>query len=177
MKTRRHGYALIECLTVIAMVGVTLGTIATTLHAMYRTDRGLREQLAFCSQVDRLASQLRGDAHQASSATVRAGDGEKGEATILALVLPGERTVEYSLKPPVIERAVRRGQIIEHRESHRLLGSATAQWHMEDGRAAPLVSLDLKLRANRLGDRAFTKSYRISATLRVVSSALKSPRT
>lgn len=176
MKTRRQGYVLIECLMVIGMAGVALGTIAMALHALYRMDCGLREQLALCGQLDRLAWQLRGDTHQASSATLRPGDGQKGETARLVLTLPGERFVEYAVRPTAIERLVRRRENIEGRESYRLPGSTAAQWHMEDGGAVPVVSLHLRRQGNRLGGRAFPQTCRIAATLRVAPSTWKPSR-
>jgi prepilin-type N-terminal cleavage/methylation domain-containing protein len=177
MKSRRRGYSLVECLVVISLIGGILGTVATTLSALYRTDQGMREALTYDRALDRFIVQLRSDAHQAVSATVgKAGDGAAA-ANQLLLALQDGRSIRYTLHAQRAERVVRRDQTVEHTESYPVVSSPVA-WQLREDRASPIVSLVLKLRpARRDQSPAGAATYRIDAAVRLVRVQPSAPKT
>jgi type II secretory pathway pseudopilin PulG len=136
----RRGHTLIETLVVVGLVGAALTTVTLTLHTLYRSERRLRDGQTLGRAWDRLACQLRQDAHQALSATL-AGDAADAATTELSLALPSAETIRYTLRPDHIERLVRRDDTVRHRELYPLPAFSLARWQIQTERALPLVTL------------------------------------
>ena len=162
---RRHhhrAHTLAECLVVIFLVGAILSTISMALSAMLRMDRRVRDALVYDRGLDRFAERLRSDAHQAESAHVANPDDPGGPATVLALGLAGDREIRYTIRPERIERVVRRGDRVEHRERYRLLAQPAAWQVRSAGAGGQIVSVVVALRARgRSGD--VSRRWRIDA--------------
>ena len=174
MRRRRRGHSLIECIVVLALIAVTLGAVTTTLHVLYQADRRLRDGLTRDSAVEKLAAQLRCDAHQALSAKVGDPAGKTAPANDLSLSLPEDRSIQYTLFPERIERVVRRGQTVEHRETYRLV-SSSASWRVREDRAPPMVTLVLELQTGReSGERAAPRTCRVDAAIQLFQPQLAS---
>jgi type II secretory pathway pseudopilin PulG len=70
MRIARRGYLLVECLVVIALLGVVTTLITAALVSMLVTDRQLRATYEEGRVLQQLELQLRDDASQATSAVV-----------------------------------------------------------------------------------------------------------
>jgi type II secretory pathway component PulJ len=164
---RRRGATLIEITVVIALAGAALTTVSLTLHTLYRSEHRVRQALEWEHELDRLAGQLRQDAHPAVSATAEAGP-EPAETGTLSLVGPEGDTIQYARQADWIERTVRRGQTIRHRETYRLPAATTARWQISRQHARPVISLVID--GPHDGTPRARDSYRVDAVVRLWTS-------
>jgi hypothetical protein len=175
MTHRRRGHSLIECSLVLVLLAATLGAVTAILHVLYQADGRLRDQLAQDRALERLAAQLRADAHQASSAKAASPAGQPGSTESLLLALPNEQTTRYAILPQRLERVVVRGETMESRETYHLPSLLRAQWRIPAERTPPLVSLVLELRSGREPDgQAAGRTYRVDAAIQLVPPQLTS---
>ena len=174
-RRRIRGYTLIESLVSIAVIGVVLTVTTLALHAMRRADRRLRDDLNHQREFDRLAIQLRCDAHLAL--TVTTVDDEDGSASrTLELTLPGSPVVRYTLVADGVERTLRRGESPEHREVFRLPSLSDARWRVDMERSIRMVSLIVEPQLmSELGGPMLPYEYRIDAAVMHMSPQPKSP--
>lgn len=108
----RRGHSLTELMTVVVIVSVVLSSLGTTWHLLGRTQSKVNREIDQRRQVDRLAYRLRLDARDASTAqAITAG---------WNLTSPAGQVVEYRVLPSGIERRLRQGDQITHRDLFRL---------------------------------------------------------
>lgn len=141
-KNRRDGYTLIETLVVIAILGVTLTIVALSMHALHRAEKRLRGELQDQLVIERLGAQLRTDAHQAIAVTTK-NVAEDPQARVLTISLSKDDSIEYSLGTSGIERTVKRGSEVEHREHFHVAAAPGNSWIVDAARQHPLVALHL----------------------------------
>lgn len=172
MRSRRRGYSLAECLIVITLIGTTMGTVALTLHLLYRADRRVHATVAHERSLDRFVAQLRSDTHQAVSATIKQPPSDNEPATELQLDLPGGQTIQYSVQARNIERVVHRADTVQHRETYPLPASSTG-WQLRKDGTSPIVSLVLELEGKgRANERLAQRTYRVDAAVCVIRPPL-----
>jgi hypothetical protein len=178
MKRRRCGYSLIECLTVFALISVTMGTVAAVLHILNRTNAMVRDETMNERNLERIVTQLRQDAHEAESATVIPSDSDDPLLTQLQLDLPDGRSIRYVLLEERVERTVTRGDETDHRETYRIPQMTSAEWTLDEDRAVPLVSLVMDLRATG-GTQvtATTSPLQIDAAINLLHARVSQPET
>lgn len=140
MMPRRRGHSLAECLVAITLLGTLLGTVTLTLGVMYRADRNLRDALDQQRAMEQFTARFRSDAHQALSAAVNKPAEAKALAHELVLKLSGDQTIQYTLHPQDVERVVRRGEKIVHRETYCLARTAVG-WQLRDAQKPAVVSV------------------------------------
>ena len=130
---KRRGYSLVECLATFALIGTALTMVAVSMNGMQRACQRVRDDTLTEMELQRLALQLRTDAHAAASAreVVAADDGSQPDT--LRLVLNGEESVDYMAAADVVRRELRRSEQVLHRETYRLPTAYTAQWMLETG--------------------------------------------
>jgi len=157
MRPRRRGHSLAECLVAITLLGTLLGTVTLTLGVMYRADRNLRDALDQQRALEQFADRFRSDAHQALSAAVSQPAEAKAPACELVLKSSEDQTIQYTLRPQDVERVVRRGGKIVHRETYDLAGTA-AGWQLRDTQKPAVVSV------------LFDGQIRIDAVVRLVAA-------
>jgi len=133
---RRPGYALIELLVVMTVVGVMLGLCAGTIHLLMKLDRVGRSASDEAADMARLGRDFRADAH-ASTATEPAGISPDG----LTLALAEGRTVEYQARPGDFLRTVREGEKVRHREQYRRPARSAVRFEVSRDGPAPIVSI------------------------------------
>jgi type II secretory pathway pseudopilin PulG len=131
---------LTECLVAITLLGTLLGTVTLTLGVMYRADRNLRDAVDQERALEQFTARFRSDAHQALSASVTKPAEAKAPARELVLKLSGDETIQYTVVPQHVERVVRRGETIVHRETYGL-AVAAASWQLRDTQRPAVVSV------------------------------------
>ena len=146
MNRHRHGITLVEMQVVITLMGVLLGLSGVCLHTMYRAQTRLEGNIQRRAALDRLALQLRTDAH--SAVTARLLDDEAAKALVLAAADGTE--IVYRAQQSDVSRTVRAkaaeetGQTsradFEHRDTFRLPGAAGVEWKLSED-AQPVVSM------------------------------------
>ena len=149
MKTSRRGYSLVECLVVISLVAVTLGTVTLTLHGLRRNDMSLRDELGQEQSIDRVASFLRQDVHLANAAELVADPMSAKPTNALKLNLGSNRSAEYSLAGDEVHRFVRDGDQITQRDTFSIRSASAGSWQIDTAHERPLVTLWLPLSGKR----------------------------
>lgn len=142
--TARRGYSLIETLAAITLVSTTFTTVAVALHGMYRSTQRVQEELAVERELERFSVQFRADAHEATSAKAEPSSDPKKDPQILSLSLADKQIAQYTLQPQRIDRALRRGDEVRHRETYRLPKGSVSRWQVQGERQIAIVSLILE---------------------------------
>ena len=172
MKRRNRGYSLVELLAVLSVFSVILGTVMLTLHAMYRTNSQMRDNLDNVVQRERLAAQLRSDTHEALSAELAEADGQPGSMTVLRLALHHARTIEYHLHAEKIARRVLSGERVHQQETYRVVPVLEKGWSIDSQRPHPLISVYIQQRPVESADGHHgLVPIRLDAAIRIVPAA------
>ncbi len=139
---RRRGKSLIEMLMLISVLSVIFSIVATTLVALFRTDRQIRRDLEQQTSLARLQGKFRADAHAALSC-------QTGEAC--ELTLADGRVIHYLAAPRKIVREVRRAGAVEHRDAFLLPAEVAVRWELpaDDGGRLVRVAIDAPPDADR----------------------------
>ena len=166
MTPRRRGHTLVESLVAITLLGSLLGTVTLTLGVMYRADRNLRDAAQQQRALEQFTARFRGDSHQALSASVTKPTEAVAPARELVLKSSGDRTIQYTLGPRRVERVVRHGESIVHRESYGL-DATGAFWQIRDDRKPALISVSFGPPGPG-GGQSETDAVRIDAVVRLV---------
>jgi type II secretory pathway pseudopilin PulG len=135
MKRASSGKTMVELIVVMTILGVVLASSTTTLAALFQLERQFRKDGEQRQALARLATQLRGDAHQAQSC-------QPGEACILKM--PDGRAIHYTPGPREVVREVRRGTAVEHRDTFRLASAAAIRLEQLDQPGGRLVRLTIR---------------------------------
>ena len=165
-RIRRRGISLVETLAVMSVLSATMGIVAMSLGVMQRTSDRILDGLDHVNQRDRLAAQLRMDAHEASA--VEWDNGEQGAESdpVLSLRMDADLTVQYHLYPDEIERVARAGATIQHRDTFFVRPDMAAGWAVDTDRPYPLVSLHLHpCSFGQLGDDSAAPPLRLDAAV------------
>ena len=132
----RRGHSLVEMLVAITLLGSLLGTVSVTVSAMFRADQTMRDELAKDRALEQFTARFRSDLHQAMSASLD--EPGEGDAPRRELTLQGRRSDgRLYLGPRDVQRVVRRGETIVHRETYAL---AATGWEVKTENGAPIVS-------------------------------------
>ena len=167
----RSGYTLVEMLVAITLIAFVFGTIGLMMHVAGDANRRIRDEVELERGLGRFAAQLRTDAHQAQSATTKDPAAPQARQSVLSLALPEQRTVEYALASHRVERVVRRGDAVLHRETYPLPASSVARWRLETGRAATMVSFLLEPGAAAPAGRSpALDTYHVDAAVQLFST-------
>jgi hypothetical protein len=101
----RRGIALIEVLVLITCVGVVLGLAAVSIQVMLRLVTDSHGRLSSSLVLERLARQLRADAHASETSQVERAQGKApAERTILKLTPEPGRLVTYTILEKSVDR-------------------------------------------------------------------------
>ncbi|MCL4201161.1 MAG: hypothetical protein KJ000_01610 [Pirellulaceae bacterium] len=146
MNRHRHGITLVEMQVVITLMGVLLGLSGVCLHTMYRAQARLEGNIQRRAALDRLALQLRTDAHSAVAARLL----NDNATRMLVLTAPDDVEIVYRAQQTDVSRTVRAKAAEEaeqspradflHRDTFRLSGAAGVEWQLSDD-AQPVVSM------------------------------------
>lgn len=177
MKTRRRAFTLIECLVVLLVMTMAMGTIVLSLHTMFETNQHVHGALEYRQQLHRFATQLRDDVHRTKSIEIKAAEDAASGGTELLLVKDllvneMEQQIVYRLQPDRIERIVREGDATVHRDSYSVQPRAGSSWQMVRERPVPLISVELAMPAARSSQELVT-----TRPLRIAAAAMTVPYT
>lgn len=144
-RTCRSGYSLLEVLMVVSLLGVTLSLSATLLGTAFRRQTRATDRLQLDRTLEQLGSRLRLDAHAAQSAQ-KPENGDDGSA--VKLQMAGGRTIVYEVSEDGLNRLVKVGDKLEHRDRFQLTG-CRVRIALKDGvnSAEKLVVVSLTARA------------------------------
>jgi type II secretory pathway component PulJ len=149
MTHRPRGKSLIEMLIIIGVLSVVLGTTATTLVALFKTDRQVRRDTLQLTTLARLSDRFRTDAHAAASCQVDQG---------CTFTLAGGRSVRYEHEGQKLHRRVLHGEADEHRDAFVLADTAVVAFHQPLEQGGKLVRLTIRAQAD--ADKAFLTPVR-----------------
>ncbi len=138
-------------LILVSILSAILATTATTLVALFKTDRQIRRDLTQITTLARLASRFRTDAHAATSCRID---------QACALTLPGGRVVRYAQEGHKLHRQVLRGEAIEHRDAFVLPETALVKFEQPAEQETKLVRLTIRSQAD--ADKSFLTPVRPS---------------
>lgn len=130
----RGGHSLVEMLVAITLLGTLLGTVSVTVSGMFRANQTMQDELSKDRALEQFTARFRADVHQAASASLAEGDAPARELTLQG---PGDGTVVYALRPRDVQRVVRRGGSIVHRETY---GLSAKGWEIKNSGELPVAS-------------------------------------
>jgi type II secretory pathway component PulJ len=132
----RSGISLVEMQVVISMMAVLLGFTGVCLHGMYRAQARLESNVQRRASLDRLWLRLCADAH--SAVAVRLQDDDQTRQSLLLTASDGAE-IGYRTGQSEVQRIVRQGEKVLHRDTFRLPGAADVQWQLSEG-TQPVIS-------------------------------------
>ena len=167
---RRRGHSLVELLIAMLLLGTVLGTLALSLHRMFRAEQRISDHLVLGSELERLATQLRTDTHASLTASVGtvAEDAATGRDDRLTLVQADDQQIEYRITEEQIERVVSEAGKAVHRETYRLATDVQATWQVQEDFERPVIGLVWSCRTEPNGGLAGSAPGRIQAAVGVV---------
>jgi hypothetical protein len=160
MRHRPSGKSLIEMLVMISILSIIMGLSATTLASLFRLRHTITRDTEQGRSIDRLATRLRADAHEAVSAVV---------ADDCILKLTDGRSIRYSFTSPRIVREVReqkqdREEVV-HRDSFSIPRRSGVTFQSEQSGTGSLVRIVIEPENTRLPPRELPRTARIEAAV------------
>jgi hypothetical protein len=139
-------------MVVVTIVGVLLGVCAGLIHLLLKLDRGGRSSHELASDMARLATDFRVDAHAATA------------VDRMTLKLDAGQTVEYLVRPDDIVRTLRERDKVRHHDLYRRPSGASVR--IEVGREGPASIATLIIDRPLDGrEDSLYRDYRIDAEL------------
>lgn len=141
-RLRRRATSLLEMLTIIVLVSMVVTLLGGAWQSLGRVQRRLEQALEESRQVQRLAERFRADVRDARDVAVAAAPGaaEHGGCT---LTHRDGRAIEYRSRAGGLERLVRRGETLEHRDLFRLSPEVRSELMLSQAGPTPQVELRL----------------------------------
>jgi hypothetical protein len=160
-------------LAVITLTSSVLGGIAVLLHGVWRTERSVSDHRTHMTVLFRVAELFRADANAGELAAPEPVPGGPAVDQI-ALSYPNDRTLEYRAADAQIERIVRIGGAITHRDTFRLAPNSSASWRLEADEPRRLT-LQVVRRAPKAGPDLGERKLRVEARLQAIDSMAPAP--
>jgi hypothetical protein len=137
----RRGSTILEALIVVTAVAGTLGLCAVTIQSLLRLNTSGMARLSAALAFERLARQVREDAHGCLSAQLAADEKAKGLPAGLRLSIEADQVVTYRPDAGSVARDVSRaGKIIRH-ESYTIPAGHLARFELRDEAVVRWVAL------------------------------------
>jgi hypothetical protein len=138
----RRGVSLIEVLVLVTGVVVMLGLCAVTIQLLLRLNADSQSRVSTTVTLERLARQLRDDAHASESARLSAQDpSAKDMHSTLNLVLSPSHSIDYKVGKHLIAREEMKGGKRVRHESYSLDRDQTARLEVIEESGLKLVRL------------------------------------
>lgn len=148
-KPKRRGITLIEMLVLITATTTALGLCATTIQLLLRLKADAQSRYSATVSLDRLARQLRSDAHAASLARLETAQG--GKTASLYLELGPKHAVVYEPRKSAVGRLETEDGRITHRESFALLHPGEVEFETRHEAGNLFVVVVIRKRDAKLG--------------------------
>lgn len=165
MKRRRAGFTLVELLAVIAVFSVAMGLLVLSIVSLQKAANRVQSGITANAEWDRFVQQFRTDAHSARAYALSQSIPEVEHPDTLTLTLADATTIEYRLTPDLIQRRVRAGEVVQHRESYGIAPVTNPGWQVSRSEPKPLVGVSARLRALQSGRAADTQSQRVESAI------------
>jgi prepilin-type N-terminal cleavage/methylation domain-containing protein len=136
-----RGFALIEMLTVIALVGTVAGLVGVVSHSLLRAERTSRAELAAEMTYLRLSRDFRRDVHRASEVQKIPDESDPKSTAGIRLIVADGPAVEYRSADLVVSRSVDRDGAANSSERYDLRLKDAPTFETNDGDGGPIVSL------------------------------------
>ncbi len=138
----RRGITLIEVLILVTCIAVMLGLCAVTIQLMLRLFTDNQARLTSSVMLERLARQLRDDAHASQSARIEpAGATRPDPPASLLFSLRADRAITYKVLDGAIARDETLGGRIVRHESYSLPRGREARFTLGEEGGRPMVAL------------------------------------
>jgi type II secretory pathway pseudopilin PulG len=135
MSPSRPAKTLLEVVVVISILTLVMSLSVTSLATLFRIHRQFRQDNDQAAEMDRLATRLRLDAHEAVSATL-------DDDCVLTLV--DGRTVHYAYDMPRLTRDVRTGSQTLHHDRFRLPKAASVTFERDKNVSGTLIRVSIR---------------------------------
>ena len=163
-RRRRRGISMIEMLVLITAVATALGLCAVTIQLLLRLKADGQSHLNAQVGLERLARQLRSDAHVAREAQVEAAPARDGRAPGLRLALEPKRGVVYEPRKQAVLRVESEDGKVVRRELYSLPVARDIAFEIRPEAGRRFVVLVIRKRDAQSG----TGSARLLETVAVV---------
>ena len=165
MKRRRAGFTLVELLAVLAVFSVAMSLIVLSIVALQKAGNRVQSGITANAEWDRFVHQFRTDAHTARAYALSQSTPEVEHTDTLTLTLADATTIEYRLTPDLIQRRVRSGEVVQHRESYGIAPVTNPGWQLSRAEPKPLVGVSARLLALQSGNAAETRPQRVESAI------------
>ncbi len=140
-RSARRGITIVEVLIVVTGVAMLLGLCAVSIQVLMRLNADVQGRYGAAVALERLARQLRADAHASETAEMTALDEKAGKSAALRLVFEPNHVVAYeSGNGGVVRTESRAGKAVRH-ETYALTRGAGARFELRDEGSHRLVVL------------------------------------
>ncbi len=143
-KPRRRGITIIEMMVLITAVATTLGLCAFTIQALLRLKTDGQSRLNAQVGLERLARQLRSDAHAAADAQLDAAPAGGGKAPGLRLALGPKHDVVYEPRKSAVIRVESQDGNVARREQYSLPAAREIDFQIRSEAGRQFVALLIK---------------------------------
>jgi hypothetical protein len=135
MSRLRCAKTLLEMIVVISILTLVVGMSVTSLATLFRVHRQFRQDTDQASEMDRLATRLRMDVHEAVAVSLADG---------CLLTLADGRTIHYAYDVPRLTREVRDGSQTLHRDRFRLPRAASVTFERDESVTGTLIRVSIR---------------------------------
>ena len=124
----RRGITIIEVLIVVTTVTMMLGLCAVSIQLLMRLNGDAVSRYATAVALERLARQIRDDAHSSESGQIDTEARTQGTTASLRLTIKPDRTVVYQAEDRAVVRTESAAGTVLRRESYSLLSGGMARF-------------------------------------------------
>jgi hypothetical protein len=140
-KSVRRGITIIEVLIVVTGVAMLLGLCAVSIQVLMKLNGDVQGRYGAAVALERLARQLRDDAHASETAAITIDEKKVGKAAGLRLAFEPDHVVVYELdNGGVVRTESRAGKAVRH-EKYALARGTGARFELRDEGSRRLVAL------------------------------------
>lgn len=166
LRRLRRGFTLIEVAVVVTITSLLFALSATTIVALLRVERQCAMDAASAQSLSRLVARWRADVHAATAANCEQG---------CALARDDGRTVHYEFESPAVQREVRRGDTIEHRDAFLLAADSETTFSSKIAGEKSLVIMKVASPSEKLSQSRSRNSVEAIAVVNLHGTNARRP--
>jgi hypothetical protein len=137
----RRGITIIEVLIVVTSVTIMLGLCAVSIQLLMRLNGDGVSRYGAAVAIERLARQIRDDAHSSESGQLDVDPKAEGKPAILSLTLMPAHSVAYQSQFSAVVRIETAAGKVVRRESYALPAGGAARFSLREEGPSKLVAL------------------------------------